>query len=301
MTLLITLVCDDFVMQVSDRRLSRGGKPVPGEWNKAIVWCNLASVAYTGNAFRDRRQTKPVDDWVAETIGPARSTHELFGSLMHGAEAWLKKTSTIHRQAFSIVGWTNLGDGQQVPYAGLISNFHDELGNLRLTTRKFSWLQVTRNKVPRERTFHLARAGATMTDEEFRIAFRLIKRIFRKGVDPARVADALTEVIRLISTREPTVGDNVMVTCIPRPPHIAPHLMTARKGKPNLEIPTFFYRNRNGLDSIEFGPKLVCNHTVQSIDEVAYLNASGNDVELLATVKLLPSHPFFRQGNRANR
>jgi hypothetical protein len=296
MTLLATLVCDEFVMQVSDRRMSRGGKPVPGEWNKAVVWCNLASVAYTGNAFRDRRQTKPVDDWVAETIGPATSVYELFGYLIHGAEAWLKRTPAIHRQAFSLVGWAPHLDGRFVPYAGLISNFHDERGDLRLTTREFSWVRVARNDRPRRGTFHLARAGVTVTKEEFRSAFRGIKRLFRSDVDPARAADILTHLIRLIAKRELTVGADVMVTCIPKPSgEAAASLVTARTGKPNLQVPTFFYRRQDGADTVAFGPKCVCNHTVQSIDQVTYLNASGSDVEMLATVKLLPSHPIYQQ------
>ena len=297
MTLLITLACDEFVMQVSDRRLSRGGKPLPGEWNKAVVWCNIASVAYTGNAFRDRRETKPVDDWIAETIGPATSTHELFGYLTNGAEAWLKKASTIHRQAFSIVGWSIQDDGRLAPYAGLISNFHDERGDLRLTSRSFTWMRATRNDSPRQGAFHLARAGADVTGEEIRIASRAIKRMRRTGVDPARVADVLTHLIRLVAKREPTVGADVMVTCIPKPSGTdAAFLVTARKGKPNLQMPTFFYRRHDGRDSTAFGPKVACNHTVQSIDEVAYLNASGGDVDILATVRLLPSHPFNRRG-----
>jgi hypothetical protein len=298
MTLLVTLVCDEFVMQVSDRRLSRGGKLMPGEWNKAVVWCNLASIAYTGNAFRDRRETKPIDDWVAETIGPATSVYDLFGYLIHGAEAWLKQTRAIHRQAFSIVGWAPQVDGRFVPYAGLISNFHDERGDLRLTTREFTWLRVARNynNIPRLRTFYLARAGATMTKEEFRIGFRAIKRLFRTGADPARAADILTHLIRLIAKREPTVGADVMVTCIPKPSGAAAaSLVTARTGMPNLQMPTFFYRRQDGHDSVVFGPKCVCNHMVQSIDQVTYLNASGSDVDILASVKLLPSHPIYQQ------
>lgn len=297
MTLLAAVVCDHFVMQVSDRRLSRIGNPIKGEWNKAVLWCNMASIAYTGNAFRDRRGRVRVDDWIAETIGSASSVSELYSLLMQGAEHWLKNSRTIHPQAFSLVGWEPASGGGFIPFSGLISNFHDEHANLKTASRDFRWMRVTRHETPRKGTFFLSRTGAMVSREEFRFAFRGIKRVLRQAPNPARVADVLTHLIRVVSQRDPTVGDNVMITCLPKPTtrEAAAVLLTSRGGKPDLQTPTFFYRRLDCSDSIAFGPKSVCAHMVQSLDRVEYLNESGGDVEVLATVKLLPSHPLFQE------
>lgn len=85
LTLLLALICDSFVMQVSDRQLSRGGVPEPDERNKAVVWCNSASIAFTGNAYVDYRQTKQVDDWIVEKIAGVTTVQELYKCLVNRA------------------------------------------------------------------------------------------------------------------------------------------------------------------------------------------------------------------------
>ncbi|WP_200216144.1 hypothetical protein, partial [Micromonospora coerulea] len=296
MTLLLALACDSFVMQASDRRLSVARKPLAGEWNKAVVWCNMASIAFTGNAYRDHRNVKPVDDWITEIVGGATSVDDLYTSLLSAATDWLESRRVPHPQAFSLVGWAPQLDGSHVAYAGLISNFHDQRGNLRAATKEFTWLRAMRNgAVERPGTFFLARAGALMRLEEFRAAMRGLKRVMRAGGDPARAADILTAVIRLVAEREPTVGKEVMITCLPRPSGTEndQFLGTSRAGRPSLSHPSFFYRG-TGDDSVSFAPQTVCQHAVQTIERIKYLNASGSDSEMLMSVRLLPSHPMFQ-------
>ncbi|MDG4829079.1 hypothetical protein O7627_07140 [Solwaraspora sp. WMMD1047] len=299
MTLLLALSCDSFVMQASDRRLSVARKPLTGEWNKAVVWCNMASIAFTGNAYRDHRNVKPVDDWITEIVGGARSVHDLYASLLNGATDWLESRRVPHPQAFSLVGWAPQLDGTHLGYVGLISNFHDKRGTLRAPTKEFTWLRAMRNRTARPRSFFLARAGALMRPEEFRAAMRGLKRVMKAGGDPARAADILTGVIRLVAERDPTVGREVMITCLPRPSGTGNEqfLVTSRAGRPSLSQPSFFYRG-TGDDSVSFAPQTVCQHAVQTIERIRYLNASGGDVDMLMSVRLLPSHPMYQANQK---
>lgn len=296
MTLLLALSCDSFVMQVSDRRLSVAHKPLPGEWNKAVVWCNIASIAYTGNAYRDRDGTKQVDDWITEVVGAAGSVDGLYALLINGAIEWLESVRVPHPQAFSLAGWAPQVDGTYIGYVGLVSNFHDQNGNLRAPTTEFTWLRAVRNKTAKPRSFFLSRTGATVRPEEFRAAVKGIKRVMKDDGDPARVADLLAQVIRHVSKRDPTIGEEVMITCLPRPTGTEndQFFTTSRSGRPGLDNPSFFYRGTSGDDSVSFAPQTVCAHVVQTIERIRYHNASGSDADIVMSVRILPSHPIHQ-------
>src|SRR5262249_22753128 len=160
------------------------------------------------------------------------------------------------------------------------------------------WLKKTRNPGSRPSTFFLARVGETVRPDEFRAAFKGTKRILRDGADPARVSDLLTQLVRIVSkrTNDTTVGREVMVTCLPSPSdQPGAVLLTSRGGEPTLTTPTFFYRRPGNDDAVAFGPIRACFHTVESVNEITYLNESGSDLEILTSIKVLPSHPMFQQ------
>lgn len=69
MTLIQTLLSPTRILQVSDRRLTKGGVPVSDSANKAVSWCAKFFIAFTGPAFMDWSQKKlPTSDWIATTL-----------------------------------------------------------------------------------------------------------------------------------------------------------------------------------------------------------------------------------------
>jgi hypothetical protein len=50
-TLILSALTHDHVVQVSDRRLSADGKPLKTPANKSVVLCGHLTCGYTGQAF----------------------------------------------------------------------------------------------------------------------------------------------------------------------------------------------------------------------------------------------------------
>jgi hypothetical protein len=77
LTIIVTALLPDHVIQVSDRKLtwSVGTKVVRQEdrWNKATVFGDWATIAYTGPARLSDQRT---DQWITETISPVTAVDE---------------------------------------------------------------------------------------------------------------------------------------------------------------------------------------------------------------------------------
>lgn len=68
MTLIQTLLTDKYVLQVSDRRLTRGGELFDDHHNKAVCWLGCMAAAFTGFAFADYEMKYPVSLWIADVL-----------------------------------------------------------------------------------------------------------------------------------------------------------------------------------------------------------------------------------------
>ncbi|MFC4555404.1 hypothetical protein [Georgenia faecalis] len=289
MTLVMSYICDRFALQVSDRRLSRGGSPLPDEYNKAVVWCAHALVGYTGFAFVDRRQRSPqdqVDEWIVETLFRRKNIREVMQALEQEAPTWVNAMPGPWRpQAFSLVGWAPQPDATVRPFAGLVSNFHGERGEIRATsTEEFSRRVV----FPPPGQWFMSQVGEPLLPSELRAVKGGLRRLDAQGAGPDRVADLLMAVLALVSSRAAgRVGTTAMVSCLP-PPEIEPVeavLLTERRGRPTLHHPSFFYRGPDPDSVTAFGPHLVCGENAWSEPSVEYFNESGSDMRVSATLR----------------
>lgn len=121
MTLIITAVNKLHVVQVSDRRLTRGGTLVDDNANKAI--CVISkysrfSIAYTGLAeIKKDRQVLHTDEWIADCLA---SIHAGNLSLFEIASVLKKQlTNTIEAQP-----WKFTDNGLTLAIAGYC---HDKM------------------------------------------------------------------------------------------------------------------------------------------------------------------------------
>ena len=74
MTLIMTCITQDLVVQVSDRRLVdlSTGQPCKNNQNKVVDFSGHMAFAYTGLANLSSRGTKPTDLWLAEAMCDSR-------------------------------------------------------------------------------------------------------------------------------------------------------------------------------------------------------------------------------------
>jgi len=148
MTLVLSLLTNHEVIQVSDRRFTfmRGQRVVgcDDEKNKAVVWCGRAAFAFTGvgDIGPDRRTGLWLADAIATAEAHARQAQEAGGS-PPGTDALLiylanrctdqfqKLRYRGERHAFVVVGWARLASDPDnlTPYWAAVSNFHKEQGD----------------------------------------------------------------------------------------------------------------------------------------------------------------------------
>jgi hypothetical protein len=284
-TLVLSYVSNDFVVQVSDRRLSRGGEPLPTEFNKAVVWCGLAVIGYTGFAFVDRRQRQPddqVDEWIMEQLYRRDSVESVLTVLEAESPAWVNRMPGAWRaQAYSVVGWAPQRDRGVVPFSAVVSNFHDDQGRVsNATTADFTRLLACPPPMP----WFVGQVGEPLSLAEIRTMKKALDRLIGETVAPDRVANVLVQIVRMVAARVPErVGGAVMVSCLPRPTSAAPNIfLTERRGRPTMDTATFFYRGEDRDDSQAYGPLLVCGEKGLSDVSVEYLNETGSDVSFEA-------------------
>jgi hypothetical protein len=130
MTLIISALADDAVVQVSDRRLTRDGSVVSESANKAIcVHCANAwfSIAYTGLAEIDTTRT---DYWLVDFLTCSRAALKTFPELVRSVAEFATARFRRLRHLGNRRGLTLVFGGFGPPRAvlALVSNQEDSSG-----------------------------------------------------------------------------------------------------------------------------------------------------------------------------
>ena len=221
MTLILTCLIRDTVIQVSDRRLVyRNGTLADDFANKVTVYCGHFAFAYAGLAQlgRPTPDGKPHTDWwLMETLGPKqRRAGEAFAEVAREAAvevARLGVSGDIRRKAFVGAGWAK--DRETETYRPLlvaISNYTDVAGTVVPITEDF---RVTVAQLPKERQFWWTSVGQELTANEKIETSRLLKRVVKHRKGTAALALVLASTIRTVASRNVSVGRDLMISILP--------------------------------------------------------------------------------------
>lgn len=199
MTLIITALAEDAVVQVSDRRLTLPDGTVYSEQaNKAICFdCADAhvSLAYTGLA---RIGTTPTDQWLVDLLTDNSLAHEPFPKAVDAVarlatERFQKLRNLGDRRRLSLVfgGFGPLG-----PLVALVSNFEDGSGSwlpdVADTFAAHFWLR--NNSSMRKLDLMISGAEAAVTHELISTIERIRKRFLAKS--PEERINVFVQVLR---------------------------------------------------------------------------------------------------------
>lgn len=135
MTLNITVSCPDYVIQASDRRMTRGGEPSSDEANKAVVVqaidCDFA-VTFTGLGELD---AKSVDDWIVQVLIDTKAPTIGIDACLDGlrtaaseAFARLRAKGIVEPHTFVIAGWKHFWRANAKIW--LVTNCENEAGQM---------------------------------------------------------------------------------------------------------------------------------------------------------------------------
>ncbi len=230
MTMILTCLTKDFIVQASDRRLTyRRGRKIlykEDDRNKALIYENHTVFAYTGLATLSNQ--KFAIDWAAELLAqPATlqdamvylcesatrllETHPFsgysdeqrrLGFVGAGFINWVEATKTVRRPGYFIISnfMNHEGEPQPPPYNKFRTYF-----NLPLPYD--------------EPTFKLFRAGQLLPGDGEKQLNRRLRRYFQKKqntVRPETIGWLLTRTIQEAATTNKAVGKNIICTFVPR-------------------------------------------------------------------------------------
>jgi hypothetical protein len=225
MTLILTCYTEDFVLQVSDRRLvdvqPDGSTRVrEDDRTKAIVVDNIGLFAYTGWARIDSQRTH---EWFAKKMQPYVDQDHVTAGLIavrNDLTDWFSRqrvSDSLKLHAFVGAGWYRTTSTKQV-HAGadVITNYRDKQGNL-LPKPDPEFVLLRHIMRPRNK-LRLFAEGIRPPDERILALERMLRR--RTFLhDPRQTALVLAhEVRRIANVGGPTgkVGKGLMVACLPK-------------------------------------------------------------------------------------
>lgn len=215
MTLILALGNKDYVVQISDRRLSNNGRLVDDESNKCgVVFCLNARLAfgYTGLARWNNFSTQK---WLLQALHDSASPEFMIGEILerlknNATETFknihtLKKCPNVHKRlAVMFSGYINL-DGSEKLGCAVLSNYHNFENNTSFdeANEKFNVHYTSASEGVYDPTF-LQRVGNWhgMLDDDICV----LRELLLKHKPEQAVVGKAFEVVRDIADRPKSFG-----------------------------------------------------------------------------------------------
>lgn len=217
MTLVQTLLTEDLVVLVADRRLTwPDGSVTDDNFTKIVLWRDCFTVAFSGIARINSAGTKSTSEWIAEVLADCRLFEEGLTKLQQRASAQLASIAALPnkwpdlRLCITVAGF----DFRRYPRFALVSNFLPG-GPYPTDPTKFGFYNLGRPLSPGARTA-FATAGAALEDWQEDILGRTVPRTLRQRDGITRAARIMVALQRKVADKESSVGRDAMCVVIPR-------------------------------------------------------------------------------------
>lgn len=215
MTLILTLLSEQWIIQASDRRLTDAlGRVVEDHSNKALFWCSNHVIAYTGLAHIGAR---PALAWLSEQLSKGGAYEPRLAQVAASADRALAPLALrphLKRVAFIIAGFVRINDdGELRPLLTIVSNYYDRLGN-RYPNAQAKFDVHHEACPPNSFLFHTTGPLPKTFEEPLR---RAVLKSAQRAPSPFPVARLLVHLVDRVAQRERSVGKNIMCTILPRP------------------------------------------------------------------------------------
>ena len=233
MTVILTCLTNEYVVQASDRQLSaideQGRvRPTSRDSNKALTYKNQFSFAYTGLADLPKQKSgQTAIDWASERLKEGKNLDEVVDQLKYRITDLLntnqvrKLPARKRRLAFVGAGFEeSVSDGQVIrsPLYLLIENFIEDDGSYLDEPR--DEFRVVKKRLYRGRgVAALYVAGQRLDDDETRerTLARTCIRYVQHHVRPEEIGVLLVQEIQAMAAKENSVvGKHSMCTFVPR-------------------------------------------------------------------------------------
>jgi hypothetical protein len=266
MTLVLSCITPNYVIQVSDRRLTwatgpQAGKTADDDSNKALVVCNSLVVAYTGLAQVGGLKT---DEWLLDVAGSVipynpervcqaialRATSEFRNFIL---------AKSLKRHAFLISGWARFHqrDAPLEPFSVAISNALNQTWQwLAEAKESFSYFGKRLDTDP----FRLDSVGQHLPNRIHKQLVRRIRTYINRERGPEAYIQLLASAIRDTSSVNPLVGRNLMAIALPLPALSSNQGLTIPLKFPvSSKQPVALYLPSSSTEPVLYGPNYTCN------------------------------------------
>lgn len=271
MTLIQTVLTRDFILQVSDRRLTKGRPNSTSvliddeKYTKLICWNNTFTVGFTGIARIDRSQSEATSHWIAKVL----SDYPLFEAgviaLQASASKKIKelKKNWDRRLAIVISGF----DHRNVPLIAIITNFDLSTGIPLPDPTNF---QSKMSSLDRGHHVGTHVAGQPLTVFQARLLSYHVRKMVRKPCRINQAVRVMVDIQRHVAKNSPTVGADALCVLIPRKREkfAGPAgVILTNLGGPELSIYTssFGFFDKKGWQYEQTGPITADNGFVQEV------------------------------------
>jgi hypothetical protein len=232
MTLIVSLANEDYVVQISDRRLSSNGRLIDDESNKCgVVFCLNARMAfgYTGLA---RYGSFSTAKWLLKALNDSANPNYTIGEILENLKDKATETFKNHtalrglsnsQKALAVMftGFINI-DGTLKPGCAILSNYHNFSNNTRYdeVADEFSVSYNSANKEAVNPTL-VQRVGnwRAMSSNDI----DELRELLLQGVPSEAVVGKTLEVVRDIAGRPKssgTIGKQLTSICLPKDPNL---------------------------------------------------------------------------------
>ncbi|WP_280335681.1 hypothetical protein [Nocardia wallacei] len=277
MTLIQTLVAPEHILQVSDRRLTYpDGSIADNSYNKAVSWCNELVIAFTGIAYIDPGQRKPVSEWIAETLsGVSGDGEEAIEKLRSSAERAVKRLPWPDKRLTIVIsGFVDDARVGRHSVTFTISNF--EADGQTFPQHQPAFIRTLNFHPDEPDRIDYFTSGATLTIDQRRIARKRILNAVKRGADWNDVAKRMISLQRVVSRGNRTVGRDAMVISLPKNSSSPGLMLTdSSSSELNLGAAGFSYVDAGGFSPRRFGPHFVCGETAYVSYETGSIGPEG--------------------------
>ncbi len=218
MTLVLTCLTEDYVIQAVDRRLTKpDGTLSDDDTKKSVFWCGRSAVAYTGPA---RIEDESTPDWIGKCMTdiPQPRIERVMKYVAERADKYFRQNKDrIKKFAVVAAGWAKVPDEIR-PYIYVASNY---------MTDAWVWNDSASDKMslafkvlPKSCTHMVFPVGQPLTPpEEWRLR-RGVNRAVIRGEPATVIAKLLGDTIQSIAMgndpRTKRVGKGMSINLVPR-------------------------------------------------------------------------------------
>jgi hypothetical protein len=277
MTLILTCLTEEYIVQVSDRRLTtvdRTGKIIKvadEASNKAVFLDHKWIIGFTGLA---KLSGTRADKWLAEQLVdtaalPFVSRLKEVARALPGAVAYAPEAARL--TAFVGAGFARINNGAIRPTEFHIANYLDANGKPGPLTSEFA---VRVKPLKPHQDFAVMEAGVHLFESNRRQLRQSIRSARKRSAGPVEIARLLADAIWCVSTYSSGVGDRLMICLLPRKAVNAAvagaDAFVSGGIRINPDQASFFYLGPETSELVQFGPTVVSPGMILSDIEMRF-------------------------------